>query len=107
MRRNARVDSNQKEIVKTLRALGVSVQHLHFVGQGAPDLLCGFCNETYLLELKDGAKPPSARKLTVDEKLWHEQWRGAPVYIINSASEAVELFAGRHKNKNWKPGHSR
>ena len=37
----SRVDSNQPEIVATLRGMGCSVQHLHAVGKGVPDLLVG------------------------------------------------------------------
>ena len=42
MRRAARVDRNQAEIVVALRAGGASVQPLHAVGKGVPDLLVGW-----------------------------------------------------------------
>ena len=38
----ARVDANQPEIVKALRGVGATVQHLHKVGQGCPDLMVGW-----------------------------------------------------------------
>jgi hypothetical protein len=88
MRRAARVDSNQSEIVAALRAVGVSVQPLHTVGKGCPDLLCGVRGTNLLLEIKDGNKPPSARKLTPDEAAWHESWRGQ-VAIVESVDEAI------------------
>ena len=44
----SRVDSNQPEIVATLRGMGCSVQHLHAVGKGVPDLLVG-CRGVNLL----------------------------------------------------------
>lgn len=71
-----RIDSNQTEIVKQLRKIGVSVQHLHELGDGCPDLLLGFRGKNYLIELKDGAKPPSKRKLTEDEEKFFAEWRG-------------------------------
>ena len=91
MRRAAKVDANQSEIVAALRKVGVTVQPLHTIGQGCPDLLCAFRQVNFLLEVKDGSKPPSARKLTPDEAKWIGAWR-APVYIVNNALEAVGLL---------------
>ena len=76
MRRAARVDANQKEIVEHLRKMGATVQPLHTVGRGCPDLLVGYGGTNYLLEVKDGDKPPSQRKLTPDEQSWHDEWVG-------------------------------
>jgi hypothetical protein len=82
-----KVDANQAEIVKTLRKMGASVQSLRKIGQGCPDLLCGWRQKLFLFEVKDGSKPPSARELTEDEKRWIAAWR-SPVHIITSALEA-------------------
>lgn len=86
-----RVDDNQAEIVQALRKAGATVQPLHTIGQGCPDLLCAFRQVNFLLEVKDGSKPPSARKLTPDEARWIGDWR-APVYIVTNALEAVGLL---------------
>ena len=64
MRRAARADSNQAEIVDALRKVGASVQPIHTVGGGVPDLLVGFRGQNYLFEVKDGEKAPSDRRLT-------------------------------------------
>jgi hypothetical protein len=74
--RAKRVDDNQAKIVKQLRRLGISVQHLHTIGQGCPDLLLGVRNQNFLIELKDESKPPSAKKLTPDEEIFFAEWRG-------------------------------
>ena len=74
--RARRVDDNQKQIVKQLRQLGISVQHLHTIGQGCPDLLLGYRNKNYLIELKDAKKIKSAKKLTDDEQEFFKDWRG-------------------------------
>lgn len=74
--RAKRVDDNQKRIVEQLRRLNISVQHLHTVGQGCPDLLLGFRNKNFLIELKDEKKVASAKKLTPDEEKFFSQWRG-------------------------------
>lgn len=39
MRRKARVDANQPELVEVWDRIGVDVQHLHTVGGGCPDVL--------------------------------------------------------------------
>jgi hypothetical protein len=89
MRLAANADSNQPEIVKQLRSVGVSVQCLHSMGKGVPDLLCGFRGKNALLELKDGSKPPSAQRLTTDERDWHAKWAGQ-VAVVSTFTEAMD-----------------
>ena len=83
-----RVDQNQKEIVQSLRACGRSVQHLHTIGKGCPDILVGFHGKNYLFEIKDGNKSPSQRRLTPLEETWHTLWRGE-VHTIHTFEEAL------------------
>lgn len=85
-----RVDGNHAEIVKALRDIGASVLDIHDIGGGAPDLLVGFRAQNILLEVKDGRLPPSKKKLTPDEKIFFDDWRG-PVYIVYSPVDAVTL----------------
>lgn len=89
MRRAAKVDVNQSDIVDAFRRLGATVQTLHSVGQGVPDLLVGYRGNNYLIEVKDGAKT----KLTDDQVAWHNRWAGQ-VVIIRFILE-VELFMER------------
>lgn len=86
--RAAKIDRNQPEIVKALRAVGVSVQHLHSVGAGCPDLLCAINDHTFLIEVKDGTKFPSEQKLTPDQVTWHAGWK-SPVHVCNSVGTAL------------------
>jgi len=86
-----RVDANQSAIVLNLRAVGATVQHLHEVGRGCPDILVGYHGENYLMEIKDGSKPPSRRKLTPDEETFHLLWRGQ-VCIVNDTDEALQII---------------
>lgn len=88
MRRAAKVDENQNEIVKALRAVGASVQTLAAVGHGVPDLLVGYQGKTILIEVKDGRKPPSERRLTEDQLKWHGAWTGGPVAIVTDVESA-------------------
>lgn len=93
MRYAARVDDNQGEVVEALRKIGAVVTPLHRVGQGVADLLVSFRQQWFLLEVKDGAKPPSARDLTEDERKWIAAQK-APVFIVTSALEAVQFLQG-------------
>lgn len=96
MRRAAKVDDNQSDIVAALRAVGATVQPLHAVGQGCPDLLVGYRGVNWAIEVKDGNKPPSARKLTEAQIAWHRDWRGqvAVVQDVKSALEAIGALRG-------------
>ena len=44
------------------------------------------------MEVKDGKKPPSARRLTPDEQEFHEKWNGV-IHIVNSPEEAVMVVS--------------
>jgi len=53
------VDVNQADIVKELRAYGCSVECIHTLRNGVPDILIGHNGYNYLMEIKDPDKPPS------------------------------------------------
>jgi hypothetical protein len=77
----AKADDNQPQIVAAFRQMGATVQHLHAVGQGCPDLLVGYRGRNLLVEVKDGNKPPSKRTLTEAQVAWHRDWRGSVVVV--------------------------
>jgi hypothetical protein len=91
-RRASRTDRNQPEIVSALRRLGASVEHIHTLGRGVPDLLVGYRGRNLLVELKDGELPPSKQALTEDEARWHSEWKGE-VVIIRSVSDLLGLLS--------------
>jgi len=76
MRKYARIDANQPEIVKALRQAGATVTSTATIGKGFPDIAVGFRGTNYLMEIKDGNKPPSAQKLTKDERDWIQNGEG-------------------------------
>lgn len=92
MRRAARVDDNQQQIVDALRKAGAYVRVVT-QGEGLPDLLVGYNGFTLLLEVKDGNKPPSARKLTAAEENFFLNWRGGLLAVVNSSQEALDILA--------------
>lgn len=86
MRRAARVDGNQSEIIDALRLCGASVQPLHTVGSGCPDLLVGYRGANFLLELKVGKG-----KLTQDQEKWLSGWNG-DVFVVRDKLEAMRVI---------------
>ena len=92
MRRAAKVDANQEQIVQALRACGATVQSLANVGKGVPDLLVGYQGKTLLLEVKDGRLAPSARRLTEDQLVWHGAWRGGPLAVVDGVDAALRAL---------------
>ena len=93
MRYANRIDANQNAIVDALRECGATVRIIS-QGAGIPDLLVGYNGYTILMELKDGSKPPSARRLTEDEQKFFDEWRGGMLAIVNSVEEALDLLKG-------------
>lgn len=94
--RARRVDANQAEIVAALREVGCTVLDMSRLGGGAPDLAVGYGGLTILCEVKDGAKPPSARKLTPAEQEWQATWTGG-CRLIESVEDALETAATLRK----------
>ena len=88
MRTAAKVDANQPEIVNALRQIGCSVLLTHQLGKGAPDLVVGYRGVNFMLEVKDGNKPPSRRELTPDEVKFHDEWNG-DIRIVESVEDAI------------------
>ncbi len=85
--RVAKTDTNQKEIVEYLRSKGVSVANTATVGDGFPDIVCGFRGKNVLLEIKDGSRTPSQQKLTAKQEIFHSLWRGQ-IAVVNSPETA-------------------
>jgi hypothetical protein len=90
MRLAAKTDRNHAEIMQALRGHRCDVLSLAAVGNGCPDLLVWspWTRSLHLLEVKDGEKPPSARKLTPDQVKFHTEWRG-PISVVTSVGEAL------------------
>jgi Holliday junction resolvase len=93
MRRKARTDTNHAEISQAFRQLGWSVVDCSRAGSGFPDLLVAKNGVMKLVEVKDGLKPPSARKLTEDEAAFHQRMlaAGCPVVIVLSLEDVAAL----------------
>jgi len=85
MRRAARVDANQTQIVSALRGAGAYVWII-----GLPvDLLVGYKNHTFLVEIKTDAK----KKLTKLQTDFFENWAGGTLCRIDSPEAALRMIA--------------
>jgi Holliday junction resolvase len=91
MRYANRIDANQNAIVEALRKAGAVVRIIS-QGDGIPDLLVGYKGYTILMEVKDGDKVPSARKLTEAEQKFFDDWRGGMLVVVNSVEECLETL---------------
>lgn len=93
MRKAARVDANHAEVSKALTRCGAWVIDCSAVGQGFPDLVAAHRGKWLMIEIKDGTKPPSARKLTPSQVEFHARAaaNGVTVHVVKSIDEAIEL----------------
>lgn len=86
MRRAAKVDANQPEIVNGLRKLGIAVEVI-----GKPvDLLICHRGETALLEIKNAY---GKDQLTKDQVEFIARWPGK-IHVARTLEEAVRLILG-------------
>ena len=84
MRYAARVDKNQQEIVKALRDAGAYVWII-----GLPvDLLVGYKNHSFLVEVKDGSK----KRLTALQEDFFLNWTGGTLARIDSPEAALRMI---------------
>lgn len=86
MRRAAKVDANQDQVVSALRAAGASVQSLAAIGKGCPDLLAAKGGEMFLFEVKHGKG--KANEMQVK---WHISWN-ADVHVVYTPEDALRVI---------------
>jgi hypothetical protein len=87
MRRAARQDSNQPELVLALRKIGAKVYHV----RKPLDLLVGYRGRNILVEVKRPEKKGHADEFTKEEREFIDGWPGeiAICYTIDEAINAV------------------
>jgi hypothetical protein len=81
-----RRDANHGEIKSLYERLGCSVRDTADI-PGALDLIVGYRGVDARVEIKDGSKIPSARKLTPAEQDEIERWKGYPPAIIETTED--------------------
>mgnify|MGYP003652401234 CR=1 FL=1 len=80
-RRAARIDDNQNEIVKLFRKLGWTVLIISQL-KNCCDIMVSKSGRTIAIEIKDGEKIPSKRKLSEGEEKFKDNWQGEYKLVI-------------------------
>ena len=83
-RRAAKRDKNEAEIIHALRQVGADVIQLS--DKGVPDLLVGYKNKNYLMEVKT-----NTGKLTADQSDFFTMW-GGQVCVVRTIEEALSVI---------------
>lgn len=86
-----RIDANQPAVVNAFRSLGCHVALTHEVGKGFPDIVVSWNGFTVLVEIKDGSKPPSKRKLTQQEAVFKGTFQGW-YEVVESVEDTCKVF---------------
>ena len=84
MRRAARIDANQDQVIAALRAAGAYVWII-----GLPvDLLVGYKGHTMLMEIKDGPK----KRLTALQEAFFAKWIGGTLVRVDGPDAALRAL---------------
>ncbi len=81
-----KVDEHQALIMEALRTAGATVQSLHTVGHGCPDLLCGYHGMNILMEVKS-----EKGCLNSNQVVWHREWKGQKA-VVRTPEDAIAVL---------------
>lgn len=84
IRRAARVDANQEQVVSALRAAGAYVWIISL----PVDILVGYKNHTYLVEIKSGSK----KRFTKLQEDFFANWPGSSLVRVDSPEAALKMI---------------
>ena len=84
----ARIDTNHREIVKSLRDAGATVVSLAAMKHGCPDLLVGYAGLTLLMEIKRDSKA----RFTTDQLDFMSKWKGGAISRVDSVDAAIRAL---------------
>ncbi len=90
LRQAAKKDRNHQIIVAALRKAGVKVRNLN--ERDLPDLLCGYAGQIVLLEIKDGKRKPSERRLRPGQQAFFDEWTGYPIFKVENIADAFSAL---------------
>lgn len=102
MRKAPKKDANQSLIVTALRKAGVKVRILD--ERDVPDLLCSYQGKISLLEVKDGRRKPSERRLRPGQQAFFDEWSDSPVFKVETLADAfraLEIPISASERAEW------
>ena len=87
-----RRDANHRDVIRAFEAYGWTVADTADLGDGFPDVLIAKGGVMRQVEIKDGSKPLSARKLTPAEQRYHARLAaaGCPVLVIDTIEQVTQ-----------------
>lgn len=96
MRWACRKDASHNRITNALEVIGVQVLDTSRYPEFC-DAVLFHHGKTYLVEIKDGSKPPSARRLTYAQERLREKARlgGVTIQLFESVDQALAFFGAR------------
>ncbi len=93
MRRAAKKDTNHNDIASAFQKLGWSWKDTHQLGGDFPDGIAGIGDHVNILvEIKDGNKPKNARKLSIGQAKFHDEWRG-PIFKVETIEDVLQIHS--------------
>lgn len=92
MRRAARIDENQSQIVSELRQMGMSVHSLAAMGAGFPDIVVGWRGVNGLFEVKNPTKPKRDRSLRTGQVAFIQGWAGQCAVVHTTEQVVAEMI---------------
>ena len=95
MRRAAKTDANHSSVVEDFRKRGFSVLDVSQLKKCC-DIFVSKRNQTIAIEIKDGEKVPSKRKLTEGEQNFKDMWKGRYEIVEFPADVARVAFSVSH-----------
>ena len=89
----SKVDANHTEIVKAFRSMGAYVLDTHDL-KNCCDCIVNFRGQITAVEIKDGAKPLSQRKLKKGEQEFKDDWQdnGGRWALVETLSDVTLLL---------------
>lgn len=89
--RHKKKDANHGYLVKFFRACGALVDDVSDLSGLGYDIIVCYAGETVMVEIKDGSKPPSQRRLTESEEAAKARW-GKKFAVIEDEEQAKGLL---------------
>ena len=93
--RHKKKDDNHKEISDEFIRLGAGIKDVSSLPDFV-DILVTYAGQTVAVEIKDGSKVPSARRLTPGEEKFRDYWtqHGGKWACIETIEQANEMIKG-------------
>jgi hypothetical protein len=87
----AKKDANHNELVAEMEKLCIQVLDTSGLGGGFPDCICNVRKRTLLVEIKNPKTAYGRKGLNDLQKLFADNWRGSPVYIVRTLDDVILL----------------